>query len=114
MLLRRHGSHSTVGVLPVGSAAAGTAVLDDRIIYFGGETAETALNTTWALEPEAFKWTRLANMQQGRHGSQAVVHEGHVYIAGGSPKRGGGNLSSIQMFAPVTSAAADQDQTNGP
>ena len=71
--------------LPIGTAAAGTAVLNDRIIYFGGETSETALDTTWVFDPQGLKWTRMASMNQGRHGSQAVAFEGRVYVAGGSP-----------------------------
>ena len=90
--------------LPVGSAAAGTAVLNNRIIYFGGETAETALATTWAFDPHSLEWTSLTNMEEGRHGSQAVVYKGRIYIAAGSPKRGGGNVDSIEVFSP---AAAD-------
>ncbi|TWT83472.1 N-acetylneuraminate epimerase [Planctomycetes bacterium CA13] len=85
--------------LPVGTAAAGVAVIDDRIVYFGGETAETAVPMTWILDPTEPKWTRLANLQQGRHGSQAVVYDGRIYIAAGSPKRGGGKLRSIEVFS---------------
>ena len=86
--------------LPIGTAAGGVAVIDDTIVYFGGETAETAVGTTWALNTKTSRWTRLANMQQGRHGSQAVVFDGRIYIACGSPKRGGGQLSSVEMFSP--------------
>jgi N-acetylneuraminic acid mutarotase len=86
--------------LPVGSAAAGVAVLDGKIIYFGGETATKgpALNSTWSFEPESNTWMELAEMNQGRHGSQAVVYKNKVYIAAGSPNRGGGNTTSIEYF----------------
>lgn len=84
--------------LPRGSAAGGIAVLNGSIIYFGGETADTALEKTWLFNPQTLIWTPLADMKQGRHGSQAVVYNGRVYIAAGSPKRGGGNVDSIEMF----------------
>ncbi len=98
----RSGTWETIEArLPVGSAAAGVAVLNDRIIYFGGETATKgpALNRTWALNPETGDWIELATMNQGRHGSQAVVYENRVYIAAGSPVRGGGNTRSIEVFS---------------
>nr|WP_231615800.1 kelch repeat-containing protein [Novipirellula artificiosorum] len=86
--------------LPIGTAAGGVVAIAGKIIYFGGETAETAVANSWMLDPETASWTRLANMQQGRHGSQAVVHNGRIYIACGSPKRGGGTLSGVEVFSP--------------
>lgn len=87
--------------LPVGSAAGGVGVLDGKIIYFGGENAdqESAVNKAWILDPVSETWTGLADMNIGRHGSQAVVYGGKVYIAGGSPKRGGGRTDTIEVFA---------------
>ena len=32
--------------------------------------------------------------------SQAVVYDRRIYVAAGSPKRGGGNVNSIGMFSP--------------
>ena len=87
--------------LPVGSAAAGVAVLDGKILYFGGETATAgpALNRTWTFDPDTKIWTELAPMNQGRHGSQAVVYKNKVFIAAGSPVRGGGKTQSIEVFS---------------
>jgi N-acetylneuraminic acid mutarotase len=87
--------------LPEGSAAAGVAVLDGKIIYFGGETATPgpALKRTWAFHPESGRWTELAEMNQGRHGSQAVLYKNRIYIAAGSPNRGGGRTRSIEYFS---------------
>ena len=95
----KSGSWSTLETrLPVGSAAAGTAVLDGRIIYFGGEDAVTALGRTWVFDPVKESWTEAGRMIQGRHGSQAVVHDGCIYVAAGSPKRGGGKIDSVEKF----------------
>jgi N-acetylneuraminic acid mutarotase len=85
--------------LPVGSAAGGVAVVNGKILYFGGETAQTALNRTWLFDPQAETWTELGNLNQGRHGSQAVVYDNKVYVAAGSPKRGGGRTSTIEVFS---------------
>ncbi|MFC2112498.1 SMP-30/gluconolactonase/LRE family protein [Bacteroidota bacterium] len=95
------GSWSTLETeLPVGSAAAGTAVLDGKILYFGGETVKVgpALNRTWLLDLQTGKWTEMAGLNQGRHGTQAIVYKNKVYIASGSPIRGGGNTQTIEVF----------------
>ncbi len=85
----------------MGSAAAGVAVLEGKILYFGGETATAgpALNRTWSFNPISGLWTELAPMNQGKHGSQAVVYENKVYIAAGSPARGGGKTQSMEVFS---------------
>jgi N-acetylneuraminic acid mutarotase len=98
----KKGTWSTLEAkLPVGSAAGGTAVLDDRILYFGGETAAKgpALERTWLFDPGTETWTEAAGMNIGRHGSQALVYGDRVYIAAGSPNRGGGKTSTIEFFS---------------
>ncbi|MBT3603337.1 MAG: kelch repeat-containing protein [Candidatus Latescibacteria bacterium] len=85
--------------LPIGSAAGGVACLDGQIIYFGGETDAVALADTRSFDPSTNKWTTLAPLNQGRHGSQAITYEGKVYVAAGSPKRGGGNVDSVEVFS---------------
>ncbi len=87
--------------LPQGSAAGGTAALGDSIVYFGGENDKEALSGCWALDVKTKTWKQLASLNQGRHGSQAIVFENRIYIAAGSPKRGGGRVDSIEMFASV-------------
>ena len=84
--------------LPVGSAAAGVAQVGDKIVYFGGETAEIALSDTRMFDPETNEWKTLPPLNQGRHGTQAIVHEDRIYVAAGSPNRGGGNLDSTEVF----------------
>ena len=90
--------------MPIGSAAGGVAVLHDTIVYFGGETGETALNKCWSFDPQTETWTDLAPLNQGRHGSQAIVFDNRIYIAAGSPKRGGGNVKSVEMFRQRTTS----------
>ena len=96
------GTWETIEVkLPVGSAAAGVAVLDGKILYFGGETATAgpALNRSWAFDPVTGLWSEMARMNQGRHGSQAISYKNKVYIAAGSPVRGGGRINTIEVFS---------------
>ena len=98
------GTWSTLdgpAALPEGSAAGGVAILHDIIIYFGGETGETALNKCWAFNPQTETWTDMAPLNQGRHGSQAIVFEDKIFIAAGSPKKGGGRVDSIEVFSKL-------------
>jgi sugar lactone lactonase YvrE len=98
----RKGTWTTLDTkLPLGTAAPGIAVLDGKILYFGGETEVKgpAQNRTWAFDPKKGDWKELANLNQGRHGSQAIVYKNKVYIASGSPVRGGGNTDTIEMFS---------------
>jgi len=85
--------------LPLGSAAGGTVLLDGRIVYFGGETAEKALDAARAFDPRTGIWTDLPSLRQGRHGTQAVVYRDRIYVASGSPVRGGGRVESIEMYS---------------
>jgi N-acetylneuraminic acid mutarotase len=85
--------------LPNPSAAGGVVAMDDCIVYFGGETGETALNNCQVFDPKTKAWKALAPLNQGRHGSQAILYENRIYIAAGSPNKGGGKVDSIEMFS---------------
>ncbi len=96
----KSGKWSTLeSKLPFGSAAAGVAVLDGKILYFGGETGTIAENLCWLFDPLTESWTQMASLNQGRHGSQAIVYKGKVWIASGSPVRGGGNTTTMEIFS---------------
>lgn len=96
------GSWETLAApLPVGTAAGGLAVLDGKLIYAGGETAtDLAHSETQVLDLAAAAWSMGAPMQRGRHGTQAGVVDGVMYMATGSGGRGGGpELDSIEAYA---------------
>lgn len=98
----KSGEWTTLGTkLPVGTAAGGAGVLDGKIITFGGENAEqkSAVDKAWLFDPQTEVFTRLADMNIGRHGTQAVVYDDRVYVAGGSPKRGGGRTDTVEVFS---------------
>lgn len=45
-------------------------------------------------------WEKLSPLQQGRHGTGAVVVDGKIYIVAGSGNRGGGpELNSIEVLS---------------
>ena len=87
--------------LPVPTAAGGIVKIDNFLIYMGGEgTQSQAYNETQCLDLNTGKWSQLAPMHTGRHGSGAVLHNNKIYVAAGSPNKGGGNLPTIDVFSP--------------
>lgn len=86
--------------LPVPTAAGGMVSIGNNLIYIGGEGRQpTAYNQTQRLDISTGKWTQLAPLFTGRHGSSPILHDNKVYIAAGSPNKGGGNLTSIEVFS---------------
>jgi hypothetical protein len=93
--------------LPTPRAGAGTVLLGNEIIVMGGESPQpAAFKTTEALDLSSFTWRSLADMQQGRHGTQAVVNNGNIYIVAGAGTRGGSMTLNSQerfsLFGPTT------------
>jgi N-acetylneuraminic acid mutarotase len=120
----KSGSWSTLptpqGNLPTPRAAAAIAVLGNEILAIGGEsnTQSAAHNETEALNTTTNTWRRLTPLNQGRHGTQAIVSNGGVYVAAGNKTQGGGNeLNSMEVFhmfnetqpsgTPVTAGTLD-------
>lgn len=86
--------------LPTGRAAPAVAVLDHQILVFGGESGQPQAHTeTEALDVTKGTWRTLAPMVQGRHGTQAIVWKGRVYVAAGSRTRGEAEIDSQEVFA---------------
>ena len=92
---------SPAGNIPTGRAGASTAVLEGEVIVIGGEssTQSSAHKQTQALDLASGTWRSLTNLNIGRHGSQAIVSNGGVYIACGGGTRGGNmELNSMEAF----------------
>ena len=74
--------------LPTKRGGFAIAVLNDEILVIGGEDEEEGLRTHYgtveAFDPETGRWRRLQNMSVARHGIQAVVCEGAIYVSGGA------------------------------
>lgn len=82
---------------------AGTTVIvhGDQLIVMGGESSSQvpAHNEAEAYDVSEGKWIPKERMLQGRHGTQAIMYQGKVYVAGGSADRGGGpELRSIDVW----------------
>ena len=78
--------------LPTLRAGNTTVAYDSKILIIGGESDAhvEAHNEVEAFDPQTQKWEKLPPLQQGRHGTQAVVLNKKVYMAGGCGNRGGG------------------------
>lgn len=81
---------SPTGDLPTGRAGCSAAYLDGEVIIIGGESANQwpAHDEVEALDPVTGTWRSCDDMVDGRHGSQAIVNNGGIYIASGSGNRG--------------------------
>jgi len=90
--------------LPIPRAGAATAVMDGRVVIMGGESGiqEEAHNEVHALNTKTGKWSALAYMNHGRHGTQAIVSGNGVCVTGGSPIQGGGNQRNMEVYGEGT------------
>jgi hypothetical protein len=86
--------------LPTPRAAPGVAVFNNKLLVMGGEGEKDkdAFKITEAYNPETKKWSRKADMNYPRHGTQAIVSGEGIYIAAGSPKRGGGRQLNMEVY----------------
>jgi len=112
------GSWSTLPAgqnLPTPRAAPVVANFNNRLVVAGGEVSDEpvyGVNTTDALKvteeynPSTGVWTRLADMNFERHGTQAIVSGDGLFVLAGSPNLGGGNQKNMEFLgedAPVGS-----------
>jgi hypothetical protein len=51
-----------------------------------------------AYNPKTSKWTTKESMNYALHGTQAIVSGKGVFIAGGSPTRGGGRQNNMEVY----------------
>jgi N-acetylneuraminic acid mutarotase len=88
--------------LPTPRAGATTAVMDGRLLVLGGESGaqQAAHAEVEAYDPRTGRWTTLAPLTVGRHATQAVVHDGRLYVAAGSRTRGATEINSQEVFTP--------------
>jgi len=82
--------------LPTPRGGFGAAFVGTRILIVGGETSAGTLNRVEAYDTAANTWQSLAPMRVARHGIQAAVSAGLVYVADGGTRPGGGYPTNIQ------------------
>ena len=90
---------SLPNAIPTQRAGAAVAVLGNELLVIGGvKDSGKAYHNTEALNLSNNTWRSLDTLQTGRHGTQAIVNNGGVYLASGSPVRGAGQLLSQEVF----------------
>ncbi|MCM4160834.1 hypothetical protein DHB64_13100 [Antarcticibacterium sp. W02-3] len=110
-------SWSTLPVnLPTPRAAASVVTFENKLLVIGGEVenenvngvlTNDALKITEEYNPQSGSWSRIADLNYKRHGTQAIVSGNGVYTLAGSPKKGGGNQKNMEYLgtdAPVGEA----------
>lgn len=92
--------HTMKNPLPIPTAAGSVIYLKNKLLYFGGESNQKlAHHQTQSLDLETGTWKFVSPMVVGRHGTGAILYKGAIYIAAGSEKRGGGKLTSMEVFS---------------
>ena len=82
---------SPAGDIPTPRAGAASVAVGNFVVVIGGEsTQDLAHNEAEALNTLTNTWTTLDALVVGRHGTQALVHNGDIYIAAGAGEKGGG------------------------
>ena len=86
--------------IPTQRAGATAVTQGGKVWVIGGETVQLkAHNEAEILDPKTNRWTAGPTLQVGRHGTQAVVHEGKIYIVAGSANHGGGpELNTVEVL----------------
>lgn len=95
------GEWSTLTESPLPTERAGnmTVAVGDRVIVTGGEGFGQAWGETDVLDTETGTWTSLGSLNQPRHGTQAVLYDGKIWVAAGAGDQGGGpELTSMEVL----------------
>jgi N-acetylneuraminic acid mutarotase len=103
---------STLSVnLPTPRAAASVVNYNDKLLVIGGEVenenvygvvTNDALKITEEYNPISNSWSRIADLNFKRHGTQAIVSGNGVYTLAGSPNKGGGNQKNMEYLGTDT------------
>ncbi|MEJ7843802.1 MAG: kelch repeat-containing protein [Rubrobacter sp.] len=110
------GSWQT-GLAPLPTARGGfaAAVLGEEILVIGGEGGGQAYSKVEAYDTVANSWRTLEPMPTARHGIQAAVCDGGVYVAAGGTRQGGGGATNRhEAFFLGTSNVCESAQTEPP
>lgn len=86
--------------LPTPRAAPAILVYNGELFVMGGEGEKPgpAYKLVEAYNPSTGEWVRKADMNYARHGTQAILSGNSIYIAAGSPTRGGGNQLNMEVY----------------
>ena len=95
--------------VPTPRGGFATAVLGRKILVIGGEGGGKAYDTVEAYDTTNNTWRTLEPMPTARHGIQAAVCDGGVYVAAGGKTQGGSDPTNVQavffLNGPTTCGA---------
>ncbi len=95
------GSWATLETtLPTERGGFASAVVGDEILIIGGEGGGNTYAEVEAFDTEAQTWRTLAPMPTPRHGIQAAVCGGGIYLAAGGIKQGVGPSTAHDVLYP--------------
>lgn len=82
--------------LPTARGGFGVAVLGTEIFVIGGEGGGHTFNTVEAYDTDANTWRTIFSMPTSRHGIEAAVCNGNIYVADGGTQQGGSAPTNVQ------------------
>ena len=101
--------------LPTPRGGFAAAVLGDEILIIGGEGGGSTFGTVEAYKTTTNAWRTLKPMSTPRHGIQAAVCNGGVYIAAGGKTQGGAAPSNVhEVFFLSGSTVCTSSDTTAP
>jgi N-acetylneuraminic acid mutarotase len=83
--------------LPTARGGFAVGVLGTQIFVIGGEGDGHTFSTVEQYDTTANKWHRLTPIPVGRHGIEAAMCNGGIYVAGGGTRQGGGAPTAAQQ-----------------
>ena len=116
---------ASTGNIPTPRAGAASIAVGKYVVVIGGESSRQMLahDEVEVLDTSTNTWDSIAGLRVGRHGTQAVLYNDHIYITAGSGQRGGTpELVSHEVFdtmegtslpvelSPEFLAVVDEDQ----
>ncbi|HVR21320.1 MAG TPA: kelch repeat-containing protein [Polyangiaceae bacterium] len=95
-------SYSMKAPIPTARGGVAGAVLNDRLLVFGGE-GNTAVSSgvfpnVEAYDPRADAWEALPPLTIPRHGYGAATLDGRIYLAGGATTQGFGAVNDFSAY----------------
>ena len=91
--------------LPTERGGFASAVVGDEILIIGGEGGGNSYAEVETFRPDTETWRTLAPMPTPRHGIQAAICNGGVYIAAGGIRQGVGPSAFHEVFYPAEKTA---------
>jgi N-acetylneuraminic acid mutarotase len=86
--------------MPTARSGVAAAVLEGRMLIFGGEGPAGTFNQVEAYAAGNNGWSSLARMPTARHGLGAAAVAGRIYVVSGGPTPGDSVSAANEIFVP--------------